>query len=79
MSDQVVPLILEPNGAALIILRDEALEAYSHYLGYELTHESDRRLFAALAIALGTMSKPALVYGADESSYAVNKIAQWRK
>ena len=74
-----VPIILDPNGAPLIIPRDEALEAYKHYLNFELTNESDQRLFAALQIALGTMFKSPLVYESGEQSYALAKIEEWQR
>jgi len=79
MADEQIALILDPNADPLLVPREEALEAYKKYLDATLENDLDIRLFAALTVAIATMSKPSLVYASGEKSFAETKLEEWGK
>lgn len=77
--EDTVAITIDENSPAVIVPRDEAMSVYQKYLDLTLTHPMDQKLFRALVVALGILSKPVLAYSEGQESFAEIKLREWSK
>jgi hypothetical protein len=74
-----VAITIDDNSPAIVVPRDAAQDVYNKYLDLTLTHPMDLKLFAALTVGLGVMSKPELAYSTGQESFAEIKLREWKE